>query len=265
MFLKKNNNKKWQRRPQLYKGRFFYVKQVTQMLLVVAFMGCLVALFIYFKNSKTLFIQNIDVLGDHPHISKQNVIKLAKIKPTDKLFSVNLTTIANNIKKFPWIDDVAIRREFPDTLQIHVTEKKPLCLLLVDQIYLVDKNGNILKAKSANEYVDLPLITGFDKEFIEKYPRLSKEYLKSSLQILQALSHEDIYKKDLISEVHFDPVFGFTVFTEKSGLEIYYGKDNIVVKQLKLNKFVTSAEYKKKKFIRLDLDPKNKIIARLAK
>lgn len=261
MFFKKSN-KKWQKRPQLYKGRFFYLKQISQIFVIILFCACIVGTVLYFKNSKSLFIKNIQVLGDHPHISAIDIIKLSEITNSNKLFAIRSDAIIQNIKKFPWIDSVSVRRKFPDTIQIYVSEKKTKALLRLDQFYLVDKDANIFKPMEKNDNKDLPIISGFDRKFILKFPKLSQKYLSEVIDFLLTIEKNPIFAKEKIAEVHFDPIFGFTVFTENTNLEIFYGRNNIETKQKKLIRFFSSHEFKKKHFVRIDLDGKNKIIAR---
>jgi len=138
---KKNQNRKWHARPQLYKGRFFYLKQISQVLLGVVVLVSLVSLFLYFRNSSALGIKYVEVLGDLKHLTKDDVVKLSNIDKTDKLFTIDMTQIQKNILRFSWIKEVRVRREFPATIQIHVTEKTPLAILVAQDRYLIDSDG----------------------------------------------------------------------------------------------------------------------------
>ena len=109
---------------------------------------------------------------------------------------------------------------------------------------------------------DLPVISGIQTKFAKKYPVLSQMYLNNSLEFLRALKKIDFYKRYEVSEIHFDPVFGFTVFTRKDRFEVFYGKDNIADKHIKLKRFVNSSRFTAKKIVRLDLDSKDRIIIR---
>jgi len=264
MFWNRNNrNRKWQARPQLYKGRFFYLKRVGEVSLSLFVLVALVSMFYYFRNSTAFGIKHVEVLGDMHHLSKDDVITLSGIKNTDKLFTIDLGSVQKNISRFYWVKEVRVRREFPSTIQIHVTERTPSALLLADNMYLIDELGIIFKKWEKGDPQDLPAITGFSNEMIKKYPRLTKTHLNFTVAFLNYLETQDFYKSDVLSEVHFDSVFGFTVYTKNIGIEIYYGRDDFMVKQQKLEKFKLSEYYNKIGFVRLDLDSQSKVIARV--
>lgn len=258
----KKKNKKWQGRRQLYKGRFYYLKRVAQGFLVFSALVGVVSLVLYFKNSEALSIKQVQVLGDLNHITKDQVLILSGIRKTDKLFGVDLGKVQDQIKRFSWIQDVRLRREFPDKIQIHITEREPKALLSTGKMYLVDQKGDVFKSLEPGDPLDLPIITGFKADEFKKYPRLMRTYFEFCFTFLGYLENQEFYKGDPISEVHFDRVAGFTVYTKNAGLEIYYGRDDYMIKQRKLEKFKLSEQYEQMAFVRLDLDSKDKVIAR---
>lgn len=260
--IKRQSNRKWEKRPQLYRGRFYYLKRFTQVGLALSGVILVISLLLYFQNSDTLFIKRVEVLGKLRHITKDDVILLSGITPQDKLFSVSLKSITQNIMRFPWIEEVKIRREFPDTIQIAVTERKPAALLKTDSFYYVDGQGKVFKRLQREDDLDLPIISGFSEGFVTKYPQLSKNYLKKALAFLNFIREKPFYEKYPVSEVAFDPVFGYTVFTEDDALEIFYGREDIKAKQDKLERFVTSPHFNMDRYVRMDLASHSKVIAR---
>lgn len=266
MFWNKNKkNRKWDERPQLYKGRFFYLKQVAQIFLVVFGVVSVLALLNYFRHSEALSIRKVEILGELKHITKDQVLKLSGLEQGDKLFTVSFSDVRENILRFSWIEAVRIRREFPDTIQIFVTERKPMALLLAGSLYLMDESGKIFKKTDKGEALDLPVITGFAREELEKYPYLMKSYLKVSVNVLKYFQEQDFYRNDPVSEVHFDSVSGITVFTKNKGLEVFYGRGDFELKHKSLEKFKLSKYFNNANFVRLDLDSNPKIIARLGR
>lgn len=258
----RQSNRKWEKRPQLYRGRFFLLKRLAQISLVLCSCVAVISLFLYFRDSDTLYIRHIEVLGDLRHITKDEVVRLAGIGPNDKLFSISLKTVTKNILGYPWIAEARVRREFPDTIQIHVTERDAVALLQAGGLYYVDAEGKVFKRLAAEEDADYPVITGFGREFATRYPQLSKIYLKRTLAFLRDLKGGSFYAARPISEIRFDPVFGYTVYTLQDPLEIYYGLNDIPEKQLKLEKFAQSRQFDSARFVRLDLDARGKIVTR---
>lgn len=246
----------------MYRGRFFYLKKVAQFFLVIFGLASLAAAILYFRNSDALNVEHIEVIGDLRHLSRDDVVLLSGIKKGDKLFTIGFSEIQRNLQRFSWIDKVQVRKEFPDTIQIHITEREPAALILLDELYFVDKIGKVFKKVGPNDPLDLPVITGFESEFVRQNPYLTRLYLGRVLQALHYFVDRPFYKENPISEIHFDLVMGLTVFTNKDGLEIYYGDDDLELKQNRLEKFKLSKYYQERNFVRLDLSSSPKIIAR---
>lgn len=266
MFWNKHKkNRKWDERPQLYKGRFFYLKQVSQIFLAVFGVVSILALLNYFRHSEALSIQKVEIMGELKHITKDQVLKLSGLKQGDKLFTASFSDVRENILRFSWIEAVRIRREFPDTIQIFVTERQPMALLLAGSLYLMDESGKIFKKVDKGEALDLPVVTGFDQDKLEKYPYLMKSYLKVVVNVLKYFQEQDFYQNDPVSEVHFDSVAGITVFTKNNGLEVFYGRGDFELKHKSLEKFKLSKYFNNANFVRLDLDSNSRIIARMGR
>lgn len=263
MFFGRNNqNRRWNERPQLYRGRFYFFKRLMQVVIVLAGIAGIISAAAYFKNSDTLSIRSVEVLGDLTHLTRDDVIVLSEISKGDKLFSLNLSDVQKNIRRHPWIKQVRVRREFPDKIQIYVTERQPKAVLMSGEAYLVDQKGDVFKKTDGDSVDHLPIVTGFDVGEMQKYPLISRRSLDEVLSFLDFVVAQEFFQNEQISEVHYDRVFGYTVFTRDTGLEIYYGRDDYQEKHRKLERFRLSPQYEQSAFIRLDLDSKDKVVAR---
>lgn len=261
--MKRNKqNTKWQRQKPLYKGPYLVLRRGLQAFLAIFFVGCLVAGYLFFKNSDNFKVTSVEVSGEFSHLTEDEVIVLSRLKRGQHLFGIDFQTVRDNILSFPWIANVKLKRKFPDTVQIYIKERKLSALLFAENLYLVDDKGKIFKKLKSEDITDLPIITGFEKDHLLKYPLLMQEYLDDCFAKLKYLQKQNAYQKDSISEIHYDSIFGITIYTKEQGLEIYYGKNNIESKHQKLEKFFASSDFHKTAFVRLDLDSPGKIIAR---
>ncbi|MBF0105262.1 MAG: FtsQ-type POTRA domain-containing protein [Deltaproteobacteria bacterium] len=262
LWQRRKINRKWHTQPQLYKGRMFYLKQVAHVSMMLVVFVAVVSLFLFFRNSDALNITRVDVLGDLNHATRADIIKLSGITESSKLFVLNLNSVREKIKKLGWVKDVRVRREFPGTIQIYITERKPVAMLLLDTLFFMDDDAVVFKRVESGEVVDVPVITGFKSLEMKKYPHLIKTYLGFCLSFLKFVETQDFYKQESISEIHFNRVSGMTVYTKETGMEIFYGRDQFVQKQKDLEKFRQSKQYGTNAFVRLDLDTIGRIVAR---
>lgn len=260
--FKRKKNRKWQERPVLYKGRFFYIRQLAQVLLIFFCLVLLLSGYLYFRNSSAMLIRRVTVTGEVQHLSQQNVIDLSEIKKTDTLFSVHLRKIQQNVLRHPWIREVRVRREFPDTIQIFVKEFEPMALLNVGDWYLMDDQGVVFKKMEGLDPKDFPTISGLSAEEFKNSPLLTRRFLQECLVFLKFLETQSFYREDPVSEIVYDPAFGMTVFTKNRGLEVYYGRTGYEQKQAQLEKFKLLKIFTLKNFVRLDLDSPGRVIGR---
>mgnify|MGYP000907584038 FL=1 len=95
--------------------------------------------------------------------------------------------VRRRIQKLRWVRMVTLERHWPDTLFIHLEERKPFALWQHQKIlHLVDLEGAVIPTADFSPFMHLPLITG------EKAaPHLP--------QLLEALSHFPDLKKRVIS------------------------------------------------------------------
>ena len=96
-------------------------------LIVVGVVGAviviaLVALFVL-SQTKAFEIKNIQIDGTD-HLTAQEVSALVTIPQGTTLLNVDEDSIIDSLKRDSWVDEVEVKRVFPDTLDIVVTERK---------------------------------------------------------------------------------------------------------------------------------------------
>ena len=179
----------------------------------------------YFKIEST-------VVNGCGKVSAKEVLALSELKPDQRLLYLNAGKIVRKIKANPWIEDVAIRRELPGKLIIEVKERQAVALMRKDQtLYFVDAGANPFKKIGEQESAELPILTGFSENGVDK-----TEMIRKSLDLLAFFSrYEGFPRLDNISEVHGDETFGFTIFADNGiSIQLGYGNYEDKLKRLKL-------------------------------
>jgi cell division protein FtsQ len=156
-------------------------------------------------------------------VTEKEVLALASLHPQQNIFSVRTDKLARQIERNPWIKDAYVGRELPDRLIMEIRERIPLALVEKKQsIFIVDREGVIFKVLGHNDNLDLPVITGYEKNGT----KLTK-LMKKSLELLTHLSdtkQAPITYQNL-SEVHLDEIFGLSLVTD-TGLCLVLGFDD---------------------------------------
>ncbi|MFH1692617.1 MAG: cell division protein FtsQ/DivIB [Candidatus Omnitrophota bacterium] len=103
------------------------------------------------------------------------------------IFCLDTTKISERIqRRFPNFSSVVITRILPSELSIVAKERLPVAVLKRDIYYVFDADGIVLSSFSSKEMMDLPLMTGFEKQL--KKVDVGKKYPLKVLQVPLALA-----------------------------------------------------------------------------
>ena len=118
----------------------------------------LVAALIILSFSPLFNITQIKVKGNLK-LTENSIIDASEIKIGQNILMLNKNIIKENIKKLAYIEDVSIRRIWPDVITINVIEKNDFAKLeVLGSTLTIDENGVVLQASSDNSIIDIPLI-----------------------------------------------------------------------------------------------------------
>ena len=126
-------------------------------------------IFFYYLNPTALNsfaqIKTIKVTG--VNFSDAQKIKKISFEKGKSLFTFDLKSAAEEIKNLKWIKKVNIKKSFPNTLNIFVTENDPFAYLLKDQkVYLIDIDGELIVEENEDVILESQrlLLSGIDSE-----------------------------------------------------------------------------------------------------
>lgn len=117
--------------------------------------------FINVSKSADFEVKNI-IINGRQNFSKDDVFFAADIKKGTPILSINLNDAAKKLSVLPWVENVSIMRQLPDTIIINLQEKTPLARWQKsnDQIFVIDSNGKIIQSAKASDFPRLPLLVG---------------------------------------------------------------------------------------------------------
>ncbi len=140
--------------------------------------------------SMTVFfnIQTIEIAGNAPQYSAEDIAKASGVHTGDNMMRLDQEETAQNVmNQLVFVDDVQVKKKFPDTLVITVTPSIASYNVVDDSGTLqISAAGKILR-NSPDTNSELPVITGFHPETREAGDMLaSKDSQKD--QIFQSLT-----------------------------------------------------------------------------
>jgi cell division protein FtsQ len=164
--------------------------------------------------------------------------RLANLAVGQNLLSMDLAAMEKSIRTHPWIRDVELQRHFPHALSIRVKERLPAAMITLGELYILDEEGEPFKRLGAQDPVDLPLVTGLDREDFLKAREATKTRLRKALDIIAAYEASNVSHGEPLSEVRLEDG-GVTVITGPHGQEIRMGDSATTEKLARLAKVRT--------------------------
>ena len=205
----------------------FWIGSLIMMIIVgvsiVLLIGYLVAL------STPLFkLEDVSFKGIK-RVSQAQLLQKGGLENGVNLLALNLSEVKKNMESTPWVKNVFLHRELPNKLQVEVTEQQPIFLVLVQQdLYYLNDEGLLFKKSEIKDGVSIPLLTGLEKKDWTPTGQLKSSILQELISLQRVLSQgRDPFYPNKLSEIHYDPDCGFSLFTIERGIRITLGKEEI--------------------------------------
>lgn len=145
------------------------------------------------------------------------------------ILGVRLEAWRQRLRESPWINDAALRRVLPSTIEVTVTEREPIGLgRMSGTLYLVDGSGAVI-AEYGPDYadLDLPIVDGLASPTPAGHPMVDDARARLAGQLLAALrSRKDLARR--VSQVDVsDPQDAVVVLSGDTAL-LHLGNDRFV-------------------------------------
>jgi cell division protein FtsQ len=171
-------------------------------------------------------------------VSQTELLKKGRLENGVNLLALNLNDVKRNMESLPWVKNITLHRELPNKLQVVVTEYRPIFLVVVGtDLYHLDDTGVLFNKAEGGQGGSLPLLTGIGKGDWTASGLLKPAIFQEVNRLKDYLSQgADPFYPDKLSEVHYDPDCGFSLFTLERGIRISLGKEEIGVRIKRLER-----------------------------
>jgi cell division protein FtsQ len=212
---------------------------------IVLLIGYLVAL-----STPIFKLENVSFKGIK-RVSQAQLLQKGGLENGVNLLALNLMEVKKNMESTPWVKSVYLHRELPNKLQVVVTEQQPIFLVLVQQeLYYLNEEGIVFKKSEMKEGASIPLLTGLEKKDWTPTGQLKPSIHQELISLQRALSQGgDPFYPNKLSEVHYDPDCGFSLFTKERGIRITIGKEEIPERIKRLERVWAELEKRPNQFL----------------
>ncbi len=157
---------------------------------VIALCGALFAAAMY--AGRKLFTENprfniavLDLQSDGTRLSPDHLREYSGLSAGQNLFAVDISEVRRKLELVPLVGRVTVRRSFPDTLEVRVSERSALACLKSDRSaapLAVDREGYVLGPMYSSP--NLPVVEGFSEKGLRPGSQVRAREIRDALSVL---------------------------------------------------------------------------------
>jgi cell division protein FtsQ len=155
--------------------------------------------------------------------SEAELLKLAGLAPGQNLLALDVPLAERAMAAHPWVKAVDVTRHLPHGLEVRVVERVAAAVAPLGELYLVDRQGVPFKRVQPGDAVDLPLVSGVDRDAYVARPEEAAARLCEALDLAEAYVQSPAARGWPLSEVRVADD-GLTLVVGKAGQEIHMGE-----------------------------------------
>jgi len=217
----------------------------------------------YFQRTAGLNVGEIKIMGCL-NATETELLNLARLDFRVSLMNLNLREISERLAQHPWVERTKVRRDWSRmALIIEVQERVPSALILLDGLYLVDRQGEVFKKAGPKDPLDLPVLTGLQYREVQAKDKEAMALILQGLELLGYLGERRVLAPQQISEVHLSRKKGLTLFTLEEGIPIHVGSGGLLEKIRCLEKVLPDVQSKYKNVEYVDLNYPRKVVVKM--
>jgi cell division protein FtsQ len=113
---------------------------------------------VWVQDQQNAPIRQVKLYGDFGHIQPNELHRTLQQEFVGNYFHVNVDQVQQFLQQQPWVYQVAVRKQWPGTLVVVVTEHSPVAVWNLE--YLLNQRGEVFKAPIAQLNATLPQLAG---------------------------------------------------------------------------------------------------------
>lgn len=204
--------------------RWFRLVERVLLSVVIVFGGVLILYGFYllvFLGS-VFSIYEITVEGRLTHVTTEKVVELSHVKLGQSLFGIDVASIYDSVREFPWVNRVAVRRRLPHTLWMYIEEYVPAAIAQgTGGLSFVDQDGVIFKSVEPMDPKTFPVLSGIPADD----PHAEQAKLKEMLSLLKLYQNSSFGQQWGVSEIHLSDKGTYDIVTERGPVRVVLGQD----------------------------------------
>ncbi len=180
-------------------------------------------------SAQPLAVRHVVIRGNE-RLSAGEVEAMVADMRGQNIFRVDLGHFDQRLTELPWVAGATLRRVLPGTIEVTVTERRPMAIARVnDQLYLVDDTGVIIDqfGPQYREF-DLPIVDGLvevagDQHRVEASGAALAARLIATLRTWPAMNRQ-------VSEIDVTDPSDAVILLGDDGIAVHLGEEHLLAR-----------------------------------
>lgn len=145
-------------------------------LLVAAFSFGLIHGYRFLTGSSHFALSRVEITGNR-QLSEGELLSQSGIALGESILEISLARITAKLLQNPWVANVTVRRELPNSVSIHVQEREPFFWIQqAGMLQYADRSGRSIAPVELGRFVSLPMLiaedhAGIDRDVFQEWIR----------------------------------------------------------------------------------------------
>ncbi|MSQ47797.1 MAG: FtsQ-type POTRA domain-containing protein [Deltaproteobacteria bacterium] len=161
-------------------------------------------------------VTDIAIEAEAP-FSQEDILTWSRLTRGMSVWAIDPQQVEARLLTVSGIRAVQVQREFPQRVAIHVQTRRPLAVIARPTVTYLDDNGVAFTLPSQQPELDLPYVTGLTELALDSVTARA-----ALVGVLPLLPLATVWAEPL-SEIHWDPQRGYTLFLARRHLTIRLG------------------------------------------
>ncbi len=183
------------------------------------------------------------------------------LRPGMSIWSLEPRALERRLEEHPWIRRARVRREYPRRLTIQVVEREAAAVVLIDQLYYVDRTGAVFARVGAEDALDLPFVTGIEAAVLNGERPYPRHGMRQALEVVKLMAASGLPFR--VSEVHIERDRGITVFPVEPQVALEFGWGRFPAKLARLGEVLGGFVGRESQLREIDLTYESQVVIRL--
>jgi cell division protein FtsQ len=178
-----------------------------------------------FRQNNHLSVSKVQIIATYDHVDPKALQEMIQPHLTGNFFDIDVANLRADLLAIPWIQDVTIRRKWPDMVVVSVTEQQPVAQW--KEVALLGATGKLFTPSKNTFPVGLPLLLGPEEQI--------QEIIKNYRQMQNLLRPLDFKVTQLILDEQHS--WHIVLRGRHNDINVLLGNEEVVAK---LQNFVTA-------------------------